>query len=62
MITEPRKRRFVLPLVKKDIGISTVKTMGSKLFNDKAQAINLNVGIKAYRKCIKKIYLPYHDI
>ena len=36
MITEPRKRRFHLPIFKTDIGASTVTAVGSKIFNEKA--------------------------
>ena len=59
MITEPRKRRFNLPIFKTDIGASTVTVVGSKLFNEKAMELKFENGMKTFRKNIKCIYLPY---
>ena len=62
MIEEHRKRRFIYPRCDTDIGKSTVKFIGSKLFNDKAQELKLNVTIKTFRDHIKKMLMTYPDI
>ena len=57
MITEPRKRRFIIPINKFDVGKSTIQTVGAKLFNDHAQLLKLERSINTYRKDIKKSFL-----
>ena len=59
MITEPRKRRFHLPIFKTDIGASTVTAVGSKIFNEKAMELKLENTMKTFRKNVKMNYLPY---
>ena len=53
MITEPRKRRFHLPIFKTDIGASTVTAVGSKVFNEKAMELKLENTMKTFRKNVK---------
>ena len=62
MIAEHRKRRFQPPIHNHDIGASSIKVVGSKLFNDKASELKLNNSIKTYRAKVKQMYLPYPDI
>ena len=57
MITELRKRRFIIPINKFDVGKSTIQTVGAKLFNEHAQLLKLERSIKTYRKDIKKTFL-----
>ena len=59
MITETRKRRFIIPINKSDVGKSTIKTVGAKLFNDEAPQLKLEKSINTYRKDIKKRLLKY---
>ena len=62
MIEENRKRRFIYPSFKTDIGKSTIKYVGSKLFNEKAPLLKLNVTIQTFRNHVKKMYMTYPDI
>ena len=61
MIEEQRKRRFILPRYKIDIGKSTIQYVGSKIFNEKAPLIKLNISINKFRKHIKKMYMTYPE-
>lgn len=61
IIEEHRKIRFILPLYITDIGKSTIKYVGSKLFNDKAPLLKLNVTIKTFRENVKKLYMIYPE-
>ena len=61
MITEPRKRRFIIPINKFDVGKSTIQTVGAKLFNDHAQLLKLERSINTYRKYIKKTFLSQYS-
>ena len=54
MIKELRKRRFIIPINKFDVGKSTIQTVGAKMFNDHAQSLKLERSINTYRKDIKK--------
>ena len=62
MITELRKRRFIIPINKFDVGKSTIQTVGAKLFNDHAQLLKLERSINTYRKHIKKTFLSQYSI
>ena len=62
MIEEQRIRRFIYPNCKTDIGQSTIKYVGSKIFNEKAPLLKLNVTIKTFRNHVKKMYMTYPDI
>ena len=53
MIEEQRKRRFILPRYKTDIGKITIQYVGYKIFNEKASLIKLNISINTFRKHIK---------
>ena len=55
MIEEHRMRRFIYPMCKTDIGKSTIKYVGSKLFNEKAQLLKLNITMKTFRKHVKNM-------
>ena len=59
MITELRRRRFIIPINNYDIGKSTIQTVGAKLFNDEAPLLKLGMSINTYRKDIKKRFLKY---
>ena len=59
MIEEHRMRRFILPLPKSDVGKGTVKFVGSKLFNEKASLLKLNVSIKTFKRHVNKMYMVY---
>ena len=59
MITEPKKRRFNLPIFKPNIGASTVTVVGSKAFVEKEMELKWKNSMKTFRKNIKCIYLPY---
>ena len=61
MIEEQRMRRFILPLPKSDVGKGTIKFVGSKLFNEKASLLKLNVSIKTFRKHVNKRYMVYNE-
>ena len=61
MKSEHRKRRFTLPKSNHDIGKSTVKYVGTKLFNDEAPLLKLDKSIHTYRKHIKTMYLNYPE-
>ena len=61
MIEEHRMRRFIYPMCKTDIGKSTIKYVGSKLFNEKAPLLKLNITIKSFRKHVKNMYMTYPD-
>ena len=61
MIEEHRKRRFTLPMYKSDFGKSTIKFVGSKIFNEKAPLIKLDISIKTFRKHVKKMYMVYAE-
>lgn len=61
MKTEHRKRRFTIPKSNHDIGKSTIKYVGAKLFNDKAPLLKLDKCIHTFRKHIKKMYLDYPE-
>ena len=61
MITEHRKRRFIIPINNNNIGACTIKTIGSKLFNDKAPLLKLNKSIHTFRKDVKKMFLKYPE-
>ena len=54
-------RRFIYPMCKTDIGKSTIKYVGSKLFNEKAQLLKLNITMKTFRKHVKNMYMTYPD-
>ena len=56
MIEENRKRRFIYPSFKTDIGKSTIRYVGSKLFNEKAPLLQLNVTMKTFRNHVKDFY------
>ena len=55
MITELRKRRFIIPINNYDVGKSTIQTVGVKLFNEEAPLLKLEMSINTYRKHIKKV-------
>ena len=59
MIEEQRKRRFILPRYKTDMGKSTIQYVGSKIFNEKAPLLKLNISINTFRKHINKMYMTY---
>ena len=59
MITELRKRRFIIPINNYDVGKSTIQTVGVKLFNEEAPLLKLEMSINTYRKHIKKRFLKY---
>ena len=59
MITELRKRRFIIPINNYDIGKSTIQSVGAKLFNEEAPLLKLGMSINTYRKHIKKRFLKY---
>ena len=61
MIEEQRKRRFTLPRYKTDMGKSTIQYVGSKIFNEKAPLLKLNISINTYRKHINKMYMIYPE-
>ena len=61
IIEEYRTRRFIYPMYKTDIGKSTIKYVGSKLFNEKAPILKLNITIKTFRKHVKNMYMTYPD-
>ena len=61
IIEEYRTRRFIYPMCKTDIGKSTIKYVGSKLFNEKAPLLKLNVTDKTFRKHVKNMYMTYPD-
>ena len=61
MIEEHRMRRFILPLPKSDVGKGTIKFVGSKLFNEKASVLKLNVSIKTFRRHVNKMYMVYNE-
>ena len=61
MKSEHRKRRFTIPKSNNDIGKSTVKYVGTKLFNDEAPLLKLDKSIHTYRKHIKTMYLNYPE-
>ena len=61
MIEEQRKRRFIFPMYKTDMGKSSIKYVASKLFNEKAPLLKLNISIKTFRKHVKKMYLVYPE-
>ena len=62
MIEENRKRRFIYPISKTEIGKSTIKYVGSRLFNEKAQSLKLNVTMKTFRNHVKTIFMNYPNI
>ena len=62
MIIEQRKRRFQPPIHNYDVGASTIKVVGSKLFNEKASELHLDKSIKTFRTKVKQMYLPYPEI
>ena len=49
MITELRKRRFIIPINNYDIGISTIQSVGAKLFNDEAPLLKLEMSSNTYK-------------
>ena len=61
MIEEVRMRRFIYPMCKTDIGKSTIKYVGSKLFNEKAPLLKLNITIHTFKKHVKNTYMIYPD-
>ena len=60
MIKEPRKRRFIIPINKYDVGKCTIQTVGAKVFNEHAQLLKLERSINTYRKDIKKTTLSHY--
>ena len=48
-------------MCKTDIGKSTIKYVGSKLFNEKAPLLKLNVSEKTFKKHVKNMYMTYPD-
>ena len=61
MIEENRKRRFIYPSFKTDIGKGTIKYVGSKLFNENAPELTLNVTMKTFRNHVKKMFMIYPE-
>ena len=61
MIEEYRTRRFILPRYNNDIGKSTIQYVGSKMFNEQAQQVKLNISIKTFRKHVKKLYMTQYE-
>ena len=61
MIEEQRKRRFILPNYNNDMGKSTIKYVGSKIFNEKAPLLNLENWIKTFSEHVKKMYMTYPE-
>ena len=61
MIEEQRKRRFTLPRYKTDMGKSTIQYVGSKIFNEKASLLKLNISINTFRKHVNKMYMIYPE-
>ena len=48
-------------MYKTDMGKSSIKYVASKLFNEKAPLLKLNISIKTFRKHIKNMYLVYPE-
>ena len=48
MITELRKRRFIIPINNYDVSKSTIQAVGAKLFNDEAPLLKLEMSINTY--------------
>ena len=61
MIEETRTRRFILPRYNNDIGKSTIQYVGSKMFNEQAQQVKLNISIETFRKHVKKLYMTQYE-
>ena len=57
MIEEHRKRRFILPMYKSDFGKSSIKYIGSKIFNEKAPLHSLIVVNGSRPNCFSQCLL-----
>ena len=56
-IKKLRKRRFIIPINKFDVGKSTIQTVGARMFNDHAQSLKLERSINTYRIDIKETFI-----
>ena len=57
MIEEQRKRRFILPRYKTDMGKNAMQYVGSKIFNEQAPLLKPTIYIYTFRWDLKKMYM-----